>query len=154
MKKQYLAIILLLAGSLARGLAAADELTAVRTCLANWGEYPFSTAQPQYRVIGTHVKVFGIGNDVNDQGKTAGPDLVLIKPNVSVMGKARMNLMNPNGWYCLDNKVNVMSKTIINIDCAAHIASASEGVTVLGSNEKEDGVTVMGKAVINRLNCR
>jgi len=95
----------------------------------------------------------GIGGDINDSVATSAPDLVLIKPNVSVMTKARLSLMNPNGWYCLQSKVSVMSKTIIDLHCNAQLASTADGATVLGANENDDGVTVMGKAVINRLGC-
>ena len=134
-------------------LLRADDLEAVRACLANWGDHPFDMQNPNFRVLGTQVKVFGIGGSINETNKTADPELILIRSNVSVMTKSRMNLLNPNGWYCLQGKVNVMAKSIITLDCRAHLASSSPGTTVLGSSEGEDGVTVMGKAEIHRVNC-
>ena len=134
-------------------LLLADDLDAVRACLANWGDHPFDQRNPKFRVLGSQVKVFGIGGSINEAERTDYPELVLIKSNVSVMSKSRMNLLNPNGWYCLQGKVNVMAKSIITLDCNAHLASSSPGTTVLGSSEGEDGVTVMGKAEIHRINC-
>lgn len=151
-----LTILFLLLGSFSclPIVQANEKLTAVRICLANWGDHPFNAKDPTYRVIGTRVKVFGIGGNFTDDNETPNPALVLIKPNVSVMSRSTMNLMNPNGWYCLDNKVNVMSKSIINIHCNAKLASTIEGTTVLGSSRQNDGVTVMGKAVVNRKHCQ
>ena len=131
----------------------ADDLGAVQACLANWGDHPFDTRNPKFRVLGSQVKVFGIGGSINETYKTPEPELVLIKSNVSVMTKSRMNLLNPNGWYCLQGKVNVMAKSIITLDCKSHLASTNPGTTVLGSSESEEGVTVMGKAEIHRVNC-
>lgn len=140
-------------GVLASPAAIANsKVDEVRTCLANWGEHPFDASNPQFRTISASVKVFGVGSDIVDQ-PTRNPELVLIEPNVSVMTKSTMNLLNPNGWYCLRKKVNVMSKSVINLHCDAHLASTIQGATVLGSNQNNDGVTVMGKAVINRVGC-
>lgn len=47
-----------------------------------------------------------------------------------------------------------MAKSIITIDYQAHLATSSPGTTVLGSSNNEDGVTVLGKAEIHRVNCR
>ena len=131
-------------------MAVADEYEAVRLCMKNWGTHPFNASKPKYRVIGKKVKVFGIGGNINDTRVSKQAELVLIKPNVSVMSVARMYLMNPNGWYCIHNKVNVMSKTEIHLHCKAHLATTKDGVAVLAKDEKEQGVTVLGKATITR----
>lgn len=123
---------------------------ALKACLKNWGEHPFDENNLNYRTLGAKVSVFGIGNAMTDGVVTDKPALIYVKPNVSVMTKSRMNLMNPNGWYCLKGKVSVMSKSIINLHCDAHLASSKEGTTVLGSSEGDKDVTVMGKTVINR----
>jgi predicted DNA-binding protein (MmcQ/YjbR family) len=148
MAKQLISVIFIFV--LITSTAVADEYEAVRLCMKNWGTHPFNASKPKYRVIGKKVKVFGIGGNINDTSVTAKPELVLIKPNVSVMSVARMYLMNPNGWYCIHNKVNVMSKTEINLHCKAHLATTKDGVAVLAKDEKEQGVTVLGKATIIR----
>ncbi|GBE07032.1 MAG TPA: hypothetical protein ENG90_10465 [Gammaproteobacteria bacterium] len=135
---------------IATSTARADEYEAIRLCLNNWDTHPFNASKPKYRVIGKKVKVFGIGGNINDTKVSKNPELVLIKPNVSVMSVARMYLMNPNGWYCIHNKVNVMSKTEIILNCKAHLATTKDGLAVLAKDEKEQGVTVLGKAVITR----
>ncbi len=136
--------------------ALADDAAVVRACLDNWGKHPFNARHPKFRVFGTKVRVFGIGGKVRDTVHTSRPELVLIKPNVSVMSKSTMDLLNPNGWYCLRGKVNVMSSTTINLDCRAHIASSKPGVTVLGGNSEsqESEVTVLGGARITRVGCK
>jgi len=127
----------------------------VRACLANWPEHPFDAQNPKFRTVSGQFKIFGIGEDINESTPTEKPELVLILPNISVMTGARMTLMNPNGWYCLRSKVNVMGSSEIILHCKAHIASTKAGTTVLGSNEGEieQGVTVMGKSTIIREGC-
>ena len=128
------------------------NIDAVRACLASWPDHPFDAQNPSYRTVSGQVKVFGIGSDINETTVTEKPELVLILPNVSVMTKARMTLMNPNGWYCLRSKVNVMASSEINLHCKAHLASSKHGTTVLGGGD-DKGVTVLGKARIYRKGC-
>jgi hypothetical protein len=125
----------------------------IKSCLSNWPNHPFKGEQADFRVLTSSVKVLGIGEDLNDLTKTAEPRLILVKPNVSVMSKSQMNLLNPNGWYCLKGKVSVLAKTEINIGCATHITSSASGTTVLGASEGDTGVTVLGKTVINKIGC-
>jgi hypothetical protein len=113
---------------------------------------PFDANNPSYRSVSGKFKIFGIGEDINESIPTEKPELVLIHPNVSIMTGSSMELMNPNGWYCLISKVNVMASSTINLHCKAHLASSKEGTTVLGGGD-DQGVTVMGKATINRQGC-
>ena len=131
---------------------ASASLDVVRACLASWPDHPFDVNNISYRTVSGKVKVFGIGGDINESVATEKPELVLILPNVSVMTKATMTLMNPNGWYCLRSKVNVMSSSDIYLHCKAHLASSKGGTTVLGGGD-DQGVTVMGKATIYRKGC-
>lgn len=123
---------------------------AIKNCLANWGKHPFNARHPKYRVIGSKVNVFGIGGKIHETKATKYPELVLIKPNVSVLSKSRMTLTNPKGWYCLHGKVNVLSKMYITLGCKSHIATSREGVSVLAKDENEQGVTVLSKAYVTR----
>jgi hypothetical protein len=131
---------------------ASANLEAVRVCLASWPDHPFDANNPSFRSVSGKFKIFGIGEDINESVPTEKPELVLIHPNVSIMTGSSMTLMNPNGWYCLISKVNVMASTTINLHCKAHLASSKEGTTVLGGGD-EKGVTVMGKATINIQGC-
>ncbi|MGH7806281.1 MAG: hypothetical protein ACREQJ_18175 [Candidatus Binatia bacterium] len=81
----------------------------VGRCLANWKDHPFGSST-DYRVIAAKVGVFGIGGDVRDDNPTAAPELVYVRPAVSVMSKSLIELLNPNGWYCLERSVAVMAK--------------------------------------------
>ncbi|TFG63543.1 MAG: hypothetical protein E4H32_04220 [Nitrospirales bacterium] len=131
---------------------ASANLEAVRACLSSWPDHPFDANNPSYRSVSGKFKIFGIGEDINESTPTEKPELVLIHPNVSVMTGSTMTLMNPNGWYCLISKVNVMASSTINLHCKAHLASSKEGTTVLGGGD-DKGVTVMGKATINIQGC-
>jgi len=131
-----------------------SEADVIAACLRTWGQSPFAGAEaPRFKVLGSSVKVFGIGSDVTDEGTTAEPQLVLVKSVVNVLGKARFRLMNPNGWYCFESAVTVLGKSEITAACGAHLASSADGVAVAGGNVGADGVTVLGKAVVQRVGC-
>ena len=136
------------------GRAQSDEdphNAGVKRCLANWGTHPFDPASTPYRVIEPRVGVFGIGGDVTDDAATPAPELVYIRPNVSVMSKTVLELMNPNGWYCLEKSVAVMAKIEIQLQCNAHLATTEEGVTVMGGGTQ--GVNVMGATRVEKVGC-
>jgi hypothetical protein len=145
---RLIAVLLTLAFSFS---AAASDMDEIQNCLHAWGKTPFNKTNPDFRVISSKVRVMGIGDNVEDTRPTEKPELVLLKPAVSVMSKSIMQLMNPNGWYCLKGKVDVLGKSIINLNCKAHMASSTDTATVLGSNKEESGVTVLGKSVVNRV---
>lgn len=149
--KRITFLLILLFTLLSPTLASAN-LDAVRACLSSWPDHPFDANNPSYRSVSGKVKIFGIGDDINESIPTEKPELVLIHPNVSIMTGSSMTLMNPNGWYCLISKVNVMASSEINLHCKAHLASSKDSTTVLGGGD-DQGVTVMGKATINRQGC-
>ena len=126
---------------------------ALRACLKSWGQHPFGAGTPGYRTIAPSVRVFSTGVSVQDDRDTAQPDLVLVHPSVSVFSRSTIKLLNPQGWYCLKGKVAVFSSVDIQIDCRANLASSSDGATVLGSNERKDGVTVFGTSTVYRVGC-
>ena len=124
----------------------------IAACLNAWGnQHPFKDKKKiKFRVIEGNVKVFGVGGNIYDDSPTNYPQLILVKPGVNVMGKMAYDLLNPNGWYCLKAKVNVMGKSVINLACKAHLASTSGTTTVLGASQGQSGTTVLGKTVVNR----
>jgi hypothetical protein len=130
-----------------------SDKDALKACLKNWGKHPFVEGDLNYRTIAPSVSVYGIGTSVRDDRETQQPELVLIKPSVSVFSKGTLKLLNPQGWYCLESKVAVFSEVDIQIDCRANLASSSDGATVMGSNEKRDGVTVFGTSKVTRVGC-
>lgn len=134
--------------------ALADQETdaSVAACLKAWESHPFGE-RPGYRVLSTSVKVFGIGQASGDYEKTASPSLVVVNPGVNVMGGSEIELLNPNGWYCLRSTVNVMGGLTIRLACNAQIAMASGSATVLGNNTDQKGVTVMGSTTVERVGC-
>jgi len=120
----------------------------VKECLGAWKKHPFNADNPQFRTMGSKVKVLGIGGNPEDTTVTTEPELVLVKPIVNVLTKSTYRLMNPNGWYCLKANVTVLSKSEIVKHCKAHIASSSDGVTIAGSDSEEQSVTVLGKTTL------
>lgn len=145
--------VLLLSLMVAVPTFASDESDreAIDGCLNHWGKHPFGKS-PKFRIIAGKVKVMGTGEDVDDGVKTEKPELVLVKPNVAVMSKSTLRLMNPNGWYCLKGRVAVMGKTEVDLACKASLASSSDGATVMGGGE-QNGVTVMGSSQVNKIGC-
>ena len=139
----------------ARAVAAqTDEegSVAMDNCLKAWGKHPFGE-HPKFRSLPVTVKVFGIGNPNIDSEQTSGPDLVLVKAGVNVMGGTTIDLRNTNGWYCFVTNVNVMGKMKIKAPCTAHLAQSHDGVTVMGADADNKSVTVMGKTEIELQGC-
>lgn len=132
--------------------AQAQESGSVAHCLRSWGTHPFG-AEPRYRTLATSVKVFGIGSGTIDNTVTDKPELIVVNPGVNVMGGSTIELLNPNGWYCLRSNVNVMGGMTIRAHCKARIASGIEGVTVASNNAEGKAVTVMGSTVVERVGC-
>ena len=64
-----------------------------------------------------------------------------------------LELLNPNGWYCFKSNVNVMGSLRIKAACKAHLASAHDGTTVLGSNSDNKSVTVLGSTHVELVGC-
>jgi hypothetical protein len=93
------------------------------------------------------------GRELSDEGKTKEPDLVLIKPNVSVMSKTELRLMNPKGWYCLKGSVAVLGTTRVQLNCKASMTASAGGANVLGANDAQSGITVMGSSRIEKVGC-
>jgi hypothetical protein len=93
---------------LAPMVVSAQEVdSSIAACLKAWGTHPFGN-NPQFKTLQTSVKVFGIGKNTSDTETTNSPSLVLVNPGVNVMGGTVIELLNPNGWYCLRTTVNVM----------------------------------------------
>jgi hypothetical protein len=130
-----------------------NDKDALNACLTHWGKHPFAEGNLDYRTIAPSVRVFGTGVSVQDDRETAQPELVLIKPSVSVFSEVTLKLLNSQGWYCLEGKVAVFSAVTIQLDCRASLASSRDGATVLGSNDGRDGVTVFGTSQVNRIGC-
>ena len=145
--------VIALAAVIAVPLAAKDVDSAITTCLSVWGKHPFGN-NPKYRTLATSVKVFGIGRNTGDSEPTNAPSLVLVNPGVNVMGGTTLELLNPNGWYCLRTSVNVMGGLNIKAHCQAKLASTSDTTaTVLGNNEDGKAITVMGSTTVERVGC-
>lgn len=147
----YLFVLLLALISPTHAMAD-DADSSIAACLQAWGKHPFGKNTP-HKTMQTSVKVFGIGKTAGDSEITRSPALVLVNPGVNVMGGSTIELLNPNGWYCLRNTVNVMGGLKIRAHCGAHLASSSDGATVLGNSESK-GVTVMGSTQVERVDCK
>lgn len=124
----------------------------VDACLTAWKNAPFKKGTEPHHVVGSQVKVFGIGKKDFEDSPTDKPRLILIKPSVNVLGKTSFRLMNPNGWYCFRANVSVLGKMNIQAVCGAKLASSKEdGTSVLGSDESDKGVAVLGSLRVTRI---
>ena len=138
----------------ATGLA--DDQIAVDQCIAAWGsKSPFKKGARPDLVIGTGVKVFGLGKGQSGyDAPTDKPSLVLVRPSVNVAGKSTIRLANPKGWYCFEDTVTVAGKISIVAHCNAHLAGAKgDGTSVLAANDANQGVAVMGALRVSRFGC-
>ncbi|WP_374410728.1 hypothetical protein [Hydrogenophaga sp.] len=133
---------------------AADEevMAAARACMRAWGQHPF-TDTPPLRTLAGAVRVMGRGPSIADREATDFPVLVVVQPGVNVMGGSELELLNPNGWYCLRAAVNVMGGMDIKLQCNAQLASATTGTTVMSGENAARGVTVMGAITVQRVGC-
>lgn len=143
-----------LALSFPLAVSAREVDSSIAACLKAWGEHPFGET-PQFKTLATSVKVFGIGRETVDTEPTSSPSLVLINPSFNVMGGSAVELLNPNGWYCLRTAVSIMGRVNIRAHCKAHLAATSGGATVLGNQGenrriKDLTVTVMSALSIER----
>ena len=135
-------------------VAAQEADSPVAACLKVWGDHPFGK-NPKFKTLGTSVKVFGIGTSTGDTEPTNSPSLVLINPTYNLMGGSTIDLMNPNGWYCLRTTVSIVGEVSIRAHCKAQLAATSNGITARGNNTENRGikdlnVTVMGSVSIDR----
>ena len=144
------ALLLLPATGLANDQAAVDQ------CIAAWGsKSPFRKGTHADLVIGTGVKVFGLGSGQSHDSPTDKPNLVLVRKPVNVAGKSTIRLSNPKGWYCFEDAVTVAGKINITAHCHANLAGARGGGTaVAGANDANQGTAVMGALRVTRFGCR
>jgi hypothetical protein len=143
-----------LALSFPRDVSAREVDSSIAGCLKAWGDHPFGET-PQFKTLGTSVKVFGIGKEIADTEATSAPSLVLIDPSFNVMGGSTIKLLNPNGWYCLRTTVSILGNVDIRAHCKAQLASTSSGTTVLGNNGENRNIkdltlTVIGSVAVER----
>jgi hypothetical protein len=130
-----------------------ESSDAMTTCLKAWKTHIFGE-KPKYKTMATSVKVFGLGSTPKDSEVTAKPRLVMVNPAVNVMGGTVYELLNPNGWYCFKANVNVMGGLVIKTCPTSHIASATEGTTIMGNSDTQKGVTVMGATKVEFVSCK
>jgi len=134
---------------------SAEEIdSSIAACLKAWGDHPFGK-NPKFKTLETSVKVFGIGKSAGDTAPTSAPSLVLINPIFNVMGGSTIDLLNPNGWYCLRTTVSIVGGVSIRAHCKAQLAATSDGNAIRGNNGENRGikdlnVTVMGSVAIER----
>jgi hypothetical protein len=136
--------------------ALASDQLALDACIASWGKAsPFKKGKAADSVIGTGVKVFGIGSGQSgNDAPTDKPVLIYVRPAVNVAGKSTIKLDNPNGWYCFRSNVTVAGTIHIDAQCHAHIASAKEDGTAVGAvDESNKGVAVFGSLRVVRFGC-
>lgn len=128
---------------------AAEPPPTVERCLAQWDDHPF-TESTEVRVLAPSVRMLGLGTRelVDTPSKT--PELVVVRPSVNVMTRTVLSLHNPNGWYCIDTPVGVMSKVVVDVHCDAHVADAHAGKAVMGRRETDGGVAVLGSLELTR----
>jgi hypothetical protein len=135
--------------------ASAQEVdSSIAACLKAWGDHPFGK-NPQFKTLGMSATAFGIGPRAGDTETTSAPSLVLINPIFNLMGTSTIELLNPNGWYCLRSTVSLLGGLSVRAHCKAQLAATSDGKAALGNKGenreiKNLGVTMIGYLSIER----
>ena len=124
--------------------------SSIAACLKIWGNHPFGN-KPQFKTLATSVKVFGIGTKTDDTQPTSSPSLVLVNPIINAMGGSTVELLNPNGWYCLQTTVSVLGRVSLHAHCKAQLAMTSDGKAVLGDNAENRGIRDLGVTSIGSI---
>ena len=134
----------------------ANDQQAIDECIGAWGaKSPFKKGRKPDTVIGTGVKIFGLGKGQTNDAPTDKPSLILVRPAVNVAGKSTIRLANPNGWYCLRNQTTVAGKINIEAHCKAQLASSKDdGTAVFAADDSNKGVAVMGALRVVRFGCK
>ena len=120
--------------ALPTAVTAKDNDSSIAACLKAWGDHPFGKA-PQFRTLGTSFRVLGIGSEPDDTAPTSSPTLVLVGPSFNLLGASTIELLNPNGWYCMRTPVSLVGTLDIRANCKAHLAATSSGVTIVADNK-------------------
>lgn len=128
--------------------APQDEVDDLRKCLAQWKGSALGPKVGSYKKI-VGVSVGGFGLPVNDTEATSEPELVLVLASVNVGGASKMNLMNPNGYYCVRVGVNVETQLTVNVHCQAHLADPKVSVNV--ASEQDGGIAQVGVDVKSKV---
>lgn len=147
-------LALCLALSAPMPVSAEEVDSSIAACLKTWGDHPFGN-NPRFKTLGTSLKVFGIGTRTADTEHSSSPSLVLVNPIINLVGGTTIDLLNPNGWYCMKTMVSLIGPVHIRAHCKAQLAATSDGNTVLGNNTgnqpiKNLSVTVIGAVSIDR----
>ena len=147
--------LLLLAALLLPIAGWADDQAAIDQCIASWGsKSPFRKGTKPHLVMGTGVKVFGLGSSQTGDAPTTSPSLILVRQPTNIAGKTTIRLSNPKGWYCFEDAVTVMGKINIAAHCNASLASGKPGANaILGANTANQGTSVMGALRVTRFGC-
>lgn len=143
-----------LALSFATAVPAKEADSSIAACLKAWRDHPFGEA-PQFKTLEGSLTVFGVGRKTGDTAPTSAPSLVLIEPSFNAMGGSSIELLNPNGWYCMRTMLSFVGTLNVRAHCKAHLAVASAGSTAVGNNTenrsfKDLAVTSIGTVEVER----
>lgn len=138
---------------------SSDEQRLLAACLKQWPNHPFTEGKT-YRVrkISTSFSFGGVTLAGNDS-PTAEPKLVLMKTSINlnipgITGTAEYNFMNPNGYYCMTNQINVLADVRINLHCKARLASGENQFSVLSATNgsvSQSQVSLLSNVFVYRI---
>lgn len=118
------------------------EGSAMKSCFKEWGQTPFDAKSAlNYRTLTTNSSGF-TSKVLADKTTTSEPALILVKVSATGFSSFKVDLGNPNGWYCLSSNLVGFSWVNISHHCQATIGnnqSTSKGFSsgnteVYGSN--------------------
>lgn len=108
---------------------------ALKACFNEWGETPFDeTSAKNFKRLSSKSTGFGSKN-ISDRAKTQNPALILVDVNAVGFSSYRIDLGNPNGWYCIKSSAKGFSSFEYLKQCRAQIGNMQDEQTGFGRSQ-------------------
>ncbi len=101
-----------------------QSIDAAKACVRQWDNSPFSEAEAEKAF---NLFPMRVGEEqrlvFNDNIKSDTPRLVVLHIEGDASEKSTMNLLDPNGWYCVNVIAVKVRDMLINLDCKANFTA-------------------------------
>ncbi len=134
---------------------SAEDVAFLNSCLADWKTHPFvqqagDAVSVKIYDLSLSLPIFAAG--VSDTQATPAPRLVLVKTALNVLSVVEHRFWNPQGWYCVQNAIDVAADTTFSLHCNAKISTGSgesSDTTNIGSIVEGQTVSQSGTHVLS-----
>ena len=111
------------------------EGQALKNCFQEWGETPFDEeAAGNFRKLSVNSEGFQ-SEKIQDRTSTKEPVLVLVQVKAEGFSSYKIDLGNPNGWYCMDTATVGFTSIDLLKHCKATLGNWNKSSTGFSSND-------------------